>query len=118
MEDFFGRKRAHRRKRIDMAVRLQVMGEDDKIRFLKAITINSGGMFLGSKQTIEKGKLVKLSFRLPDEAEAIETMGKVVSVKEESDKGERDGPAGIGFKFISLNAKAIDAIEGYLQKLE
>lgn len=99
--------REHRQPSFFMAT-LTVDGED----FMsKCLDISGGGMFLESKADIEPGKLISLSFKLPDNLSTqVNCTAEVSWLNRKPNPLKPHYPYGLGVKFVELPVNAHKAI--------
>ncbi len=76
--------------------------------------LSSWGVFIRTPSPFEPGENVILRFRLPEQAQPIRAMGRVVWSN--TDPGKWGG-AGMGIQFLDLSAEQRDAIERHLANL-
>ena len=69
--------------------------------------ISPGGVFIRSQKPLARGSLLKIDFRLEDDTAVIQGVGRVVWTREDSGDGK---PAGMGIKFIRLDADSEENI--------
>jgi uncharacterized protein (TIGR02266 family) len=71
-----------------------------------ATTLGAGGMFLNTTETLTKGDVLKLRFRLPGYETTHELEGRVVWVRADGRPGQPLGAPGAGVQFIDSSATA------------
>ncbi len=72
--------------------------------------ISRGGVFIKAKKPLAVGTLLKFEFMLQDESTLIHGVGRVVWRREEADASHED-PAGMGIKFIKMDAASRAVVE-------
>ena len=77
--------------------------------------ISEGGLFLATEALLDIGDVVNLRFKLPNSSEEIKVDGEVRWVRDVSASGP-GMPAGMGIKFISLDAKSRKIIDAFVQQ--
>src|SRR4029453_14181902 len=73
--------------------------------------ISRGGLFIKSKNPMAIGTLLKFELQLKDESRLIHGVGRVARRRlSEKDQGD-DPPAGMGIKFIKMDASSRSLVE-------
>jgi uncharacterized protein (TIGR02266 family) len=72
--------------------------------------ISRGGVFIKAKKPLPVGTLLKFEFMLQDESTLIHGVGRVVWRREEADASQQN-PAGMGIKFIKMDAGSRAVVE-------
>ena len=72
--------------------------------------ISRGGVFIKAKKPLAVGTLMKFEFMLQDESTLIHGVGRVVWRREQADSSH-DNPAGMGIKFIKMDAGSRAIVE-------
>jgi uncharacterized protein (TIGR02266 family) len=105
---------AERRRfsRTDLLVRVEYSTIDEIFSEFTR-DINEGGLFIETEKPRPTGTEVVLRFNLPGNAEALQTVGRVVWVRTAS----RNVPAGMGIEFDELSNEDRDRINTMIRSL-
>ncbi len=90
----------------------------DRQAFVTACTgnISAKGLFIRTDHPLEKDEGFLLKLQLPDIPDPLHIQSQVVWSRKPGEQSEK-GPAGMGIKFVEMNAKDDQVLGRYLQEL-
>lgn len=95
--------RREKRAPVSLKVRFKSATVDEFIEQY-SVDISVGGLFIKTKSPMPIGTLLKFEFQLKDESRLIHGVGRVVWKRDENEAKGSDVPAGMGIKFIKMDA--------------
>jgi len=99
-------RRTHKRKPVVMQVKYRSL---DTFFYDYALNISRGGIFIKTREPLEKGSKVEIEFDLPADTRTIRSTGQVVRVVRSDDDSTE--PPGMGIMFEPLARDDLDLIE-------
>lgn len=105
---------ADRRANVRAVVRLEVQNANlQRVPLYVSANLSRGGMFLITKNPLPENTELRLRFKLPADAAAVDTLARVLWVREESpDPGK---PPGMGVKFVDCSAADRQRLHQFLE---
>lgn len=90
----------------------------DRQAFVTACTgnISTRGLFIRTDNPLEKGETFLLKLQLPDVTDLLQIQSQVAWSRRSGEQAEK-GPAGMGVKFLDMNARDDQVLRKYLQEL-
>lgn len=111
------RKRSSRDKRDDQRIPIQMLVDyksDGNYLFDFCRDLGTGGVFIQTRNPLESGSDVDLTFTLPDSKETLQTKGKVIWVQ--SDVPGKDLIPGMGVQFTAFSKEDRDLLEEFVTR--
>lgn len=78
--------------------------------------LGTGGVFIETKQPLETGSEVKLTFTLPDSKETLDASGKVIWVQTEVPG--KDIVPGMGVQFDEFTGEQRDLMQNFIERYQ
>ena len=104
---------ADRRVNVRAVVRLEVENRNlERVPLFVTANLSAGGMFLITKNPLPEGTNLRLRFRLPKEKVFIQTLAKVLWVREES--ATSSSPPGMGVLFLECAPADQERIQAWV----
>lgn len=102
--------RREKRAPVSLKVRFKSATVDEFIEQY-SVDISAGGLFIKTKSPMPIGTLLKFEFQLKDESRLIHGVGRVVWKRDENEAKGSDVPAGMGIKFIKMDAESRSMVD-------
>lgn len=105
------------RNELRYAARLRVRYGEDELRLLTdyTVNINSGGLFLETREPLPIDTPLRLEFQLPGRSAAIRCQGRVAWVNLPDHPKKPGFPAGMGVQMTDLGLDEVHAIREFLK---
>jgi uncharacterized protein (TIGR02266 family) len=105
-------------RRVNRRIELEVeIGMESDHNFYTGLTrdISTGGIFVATAMTYDVGHLVRVTFSLPGQPQALVVESQVAWVRDPRTV-RTDGPEGMGLKFLNLSPESQAVIGDFLEK--